>query len=68
MKDLIVFGTILTLIGIVVFLQWTIKNKLLSIDVNWGTIREKLYENLVFAILMTALLIWFQILVMILIS
>lgn len=63
MKDLVIFGALLTPIGFVLVLCWSIQNKFLTIYVNWTALIDKLYENFAFGIFITGLIVWLQIIV-----
>ncbi|MEH7453783.1 hypothetical protein [Gottfriedia acidiceleris] len=68
MKDLLVFITLLSLLGVGLFLQWALRKNIISVNVNWVSLREKMFENLVFSVIMTALLGWIQIFLMLLLK
>lgn len=65
MKGFVIFTLALTVVGIPLFYFWATTQELITvtITVKWDVVLSKLAENAVFAILFTALISWFQIMV-----
>ncbi|TCW42851.1 hypothetical protein EC917_1551 [Bacillus thuringiensis] len=57
-KILFILSMVFTCSGVVLFWFWALKSALIT--VRWDIISDKLFENLVFALIFTALFSWVQ--------
>ncbi|MDA2440106.1 hypothetical protein PDN50_28360 [Bacillus cereus] len=65
---LVLVNVIFTILSVILFVFWAVKEKAVLIFVDWGLLKERFYENLVFGLVITMIIVWAQILLQLLLQ